>query len=255
MLDWEGCFNVRDLGGLPTADGRATRRGALVRADSLVRLTAVGCRAACDHGVGLVVDLRTQPEADEPRVIRRLPAGPVLDAAGAHPFAPGGGHEAGVLYRRMALWDADEAFLAGIRAAGSQMEIYRLILDGGAARFAAVARLVAAAPGAAVVHCQIGKDRTGLVAAVLLAAVGVADEAIAADYALSAPCLAPYLAFRRSLGVAPASEPANGMTSPPETMLALLDELRRTHGGAAGYLRAGGLADDELETLQERLLA
>ncbi len=78
MLDWEGCFNVRDVGGLPTADGRATRFGILVRADSLARLTEAGCLAARDYGLATIVDLRSQREVDETRVIRRLATGVAL---------------------------------------------------------------------------------------------------------------------------------------------------------------------------------
>jgi hypothetical protein len=201
-----------------------------------------------------VVDLRTQSEVDEPRIIRRLATGAVLDRASEHPFCPDGLWCDGVLYRRMTLWGADAAFWARIRAAASQMEIYRLILAQGACRFADVARLVATAPVPVVVHCQVGKDRTGLVVALLLSAVGVTDEAIAADYALSAGCLQPYLDLRRTLAAPPSSEPAHGMTSPPETMAALLGELRRTDGGAAAYLGAGGLREDELAALRRRLV-
>jgi protein tyrosine/serine phosphatase len=255
VLAWEGCFNVRDLGGLPTVDGRTTRCGALVRADSLCRLTEAGCRAARDHGLSLVIDLRSQREIDERHVIRRLAAGSALAPAGEHPFCPAGAHPDGIAYRRMRLWTSDEAFWARVRAATSQMHIYKIILDEGAPGFAALAReVIAAPPGAVVVHCQVGKDRTGLAVALLLSAVGVTDDAIAADYALSARYLQPYLDYRRTLGVAPESEPANGMTSPPETMLALLAEMRESSGGAVGYLRAGGLTEEDLGTLRRRLI-
>ena len=103
------------------------------------------------------------------------------------------------------------------------------------------------------VHCQVGKDRTGLVVALVLGAVGVTDEAIAADYALSAEYLRPYLDFRRTLDQAPRSEPGHGMSSPPETMRALLAELRET-GGVAAYLRTGGLTGSELGALERRLI-
>src|SRR5919199_5798139 len=61
-LDWEGCFNVRDLGGLRTADGRETRRGAVIRADAVDRLTAAGWRALDEHGVRTIIDLRNDDE-------------------------------------------------------------------------------------------------------------------------------------------------------------------------------------------------
>jgi protein tyrosine/serine phosphatase len=255
VLDWEGCFNVRDLGGLPTVDGRTTRFEALVRADSLCRLTEAGCRAARAHGLSAVIDLRGQHEIDERHVIRRLATGPSLEPAGEHPFCPPGQHADGVLYRRLRLWISDELFRAQVRAATSQMQIYRIILDGGAAGFAALAREVVAAPsGSVVVHCQVGKDRTGLAVALMLSAVGATDDAIAADYALSAGYLRPYLDYRRTLGAAPSAEPADGMTSPAETMLALLGEIRETRGGAAGYLRAGGLTEQDLGALERRLI-
>jgi protein-tyrosine phosphatase len=68
-LLWEGCLNVRDLGGHRTADGGETRYGAVVRADSVRRLTEAGWRAAVDYGVRTVIDLRADEEleADPPR--------------------------------------------------------------------------------------------------------------------------------------------------------------------------------------------
>src|SRR5258707_1013966 len=64
-LDWPGCFNVRDLGGLPAAGGRRTRRGAVVRADTLSGLTSEGWQALLDHGVRTVVDLRNEGEGGQ----------------------------------------------------------------------------------------------------------------------------------------------------------------------------------------------
>ena len=61
-LDWEGCFNVRDLGGLSASGGRETRWGAVVRADSLEQLTATGWAAHSEHGVRTVIDLRNDDE-------------------------------------------------------------------------------------------------------------------------------------------------------------------------------------------------
>lgn len=189
-------------------------------------------------------------------VIRRLVSGPVLDRLGTHPFRA---YE-GITYRQMRLRDGtDEEFFARVRAATSQMGIYRMILADGAGPIARIAReIVVAPPGAVVVHCHIGKDRTGLAIGMLLSAVGVTDEAVAADYALSADRLQPMRNFRRSLdgaaAAAGAAPPDSHLTSPPETMLALLAELRETHGGAAGYLRAGGLTDEELARLRRRLV-
>ena len=61
-LDWDGCRNARDLGGLPTRDGRVTRRGAVVRADAVDRLSAAGWASLEEHGVRTVIDLRNEDE-------------------------------------------------------------------------------------------------------------------------------------------------------------------------------------------------
>jgi hypothetical protein len=61
-LTWDGCLNVRDLGGLPTADGGETRSGAIVRADSVQQLNKAGWQALVDHGIGTVIDLRGDHE-------------------------------------------------------------------------------------------------------------------------------------------------------------------------------------------------
>src|SRR4051812_12375039 len=126
MLDWEGCFNVRDLGGLPTVDGRCTRPGALVRADSLTRLTEPGCAAAREYGISAVIDLRSAHELGEGEpLIRRRPSGPTLELAGTHPFCA----VDGVVYRQLRLRDfPDEEFAERVRDCTTQEQVYRSIL-------------------------------------------------------------------------------------------------------------------------------
>ena len=142
QLDWDGCFNVRDLGGLRTADGRAVRRGALVRADALERLTAAGWRALEAHGVRTVVDLRNADEI----------------GADAAP------RPAGLTTVRLALdriedrefwdrWSNGPVF-------GTPL-YYRPHLDRFAHASAAVVAAIAhAAPGGVAYHCAGGRDRT-----------------------------------------------------------------------------------------------
>ena len=112
-----------------------------------------------------------------------------------------------------------------------------------------------APPGGVLVHCAAGKDRTGLIVAVFLALAGVPDDVIVADYLATDPLLRPY--YEAQLlgrtagehGAAPESIPA----CLPETMQAVLTRLREAHGGAAAYLRSGGLADEELSRARARL--
>lgn len=167
-LDWPACANVRDLGGLPTDDGRETRWGAAIRSDSLDRLTPEGWRALHAYGVRTVIDLRNEIEcAAEPYECDLT----VVPAAMED--------------------DADTEFTARWRPFSSP-HYYRAALDRWPNRTAAVvSAFVDARPGGVVIHCGLGRDRTGLAAMLLLALAGVTAEDIADDYELSAGRLPP----------------------------------------------------------------
>src|SRR5215211_7305517 len=166
-LDWDGCTNVRDLGGLRTADGRAIRRGAIVRADALDRLSAVGWAALEAHGVRTVIDLRNDDERGDDAAPR--PAG----LTSVH--LPLDGVEDTEFWKD---WHGRPEFGTPI--------YYRPFLDRFPDRTAAVFRAIARAePGGVAIHCGIGRDRTGLIVVLLLALAGVGPEEIARDYGLS----------------------------------------------------------------------
>jgi protein-tyrosine phosphatase len=201
-LDWEGCLNVRDLGGLPAAGGRVTRWGAVVRSDSPAGLTPAGWSALRAHGIRTIVDLRN----DDERTTYSAAAG--LDTVHV-PLDDLGDTE---FWRR--IWDDD---LDGTP------RYYRPFLEHKAERCAAAVAAVAdARPGGVLVHCTIGRDRTGLVSLLLLALVGVAPADIADDYELSNPRLEP-LRDRSGAGrhrpgpcgQADPSGPAIGYAPPP----------------------------------------
>ncbi|GAA2232227.1 MULTISPECIES: tyrosine-protein phosphatase [Kitasatospora] len=169
-LFWDGCLNVRDLGGLSTTDGRRTRRGAVIRADNLDMLTAEGWAALADYGVGTVVDLRDEPEC--------------------RPLLP---HPEGVDLVRVPLDQlAGAAWWERFGELDGTPLAFRPYLDhcAGAVR-SLVAAVATARPGAVVVHCKAGRDRTGLAALVLLAAARTEPGEIVADYLLSAANLRP----------------------------------------------------------------
>jgi protein-tyrosine phosphatase len=241
-LTWDGCVNVRDLGGHPTEDGGETRFRAVVRADSVRGLSDEGWEALVDYGVRRIVDLRWHEElAEDPP--RELPVEVV------HIPLLGG--------RENAIGREIDALLEDVRdPAVRRSMMYLEFLRRYPENFAAAVTAVARAPeGAALVHCAGGVDRTGLVSALLLRLAGVAPEHIADDYAASEANWAPRTAvwideaedegereFRRFLS-----------RMPPEAMLRVLETLDAEHGGVPGYLRASGIGDEDLERARLRL--
>jgi protein-tyrosine phosphatase len=245
VLAWDGCINVRDLGGLPTEDGRSTRFRSVVRADNIRVLSAAGWRELIDYGVRRVVDLRFPEEL----------AG---DAPGDAPVEVV--HVSLLGERRTDEWQAEQdAAMAAARDAHDYLvPAYRGFLDRYRERFAAAVRAVAEAPaGAVLVHCMGGKDRTGLVTALVLRAVGVRARAVARDYALTEAALAPSAA--QLIAAAPDEAERHRrillQPAPAETMLDVLRWLDEQQGGAAGYLRRGGLREAALRSLEARLVA
>jgi protein-tyrosine phosphatase len=240
-LAWEGCVNVRDLGGHPTAEGW-TRWGAIVRADSVRKLTDTGWRDLVGHGVSTIVDLRMHEEleADPPA---ELPVGVVHGNlfGGAPPD-----------YNEL----LDELSDAAPSEAEATKAVYLDFLERFAPNVAAAFRAIADAPeGAVLVHCQGGKDRTGLVVAMLLSLAGVPRDEVVADYAISERNLAERTAEwiaeaesdedrerRRQIGLCP-----------PDAMRGVLEELDRRHGGVREYLLTAGATNDELDRAVAKL--
>ncbi|MFG2297341.1 tyrosine-protein phosphatase [Streptomyces sp. NPDC048603] len=229
LLDWEGCFNVRDLGG---PGGCAP--GALVRSDRVSGLTAVGWEALLDHGVRTVIDLRNPDE-----VAADTDAAP-RPAAVTTLHVPLDGIE------HRDFWD----HWWGTPGSGSP-EYYVPFLRRFPERVAGVARAVAhAGPGGVLFHCALGRDRTGLISLVLLRLARADPQWIAADHGLSEPRM-------------PAWHAAHGRTYDPGPVEARLAELGTTAHelarqaaewlDAPGYLRYGGLGVDGLRRLEGRL--
>jgi protein-tyrosine phosphatase len=232
-LDWDGCFNARDLGGFRTADGRVTRGGALVRADDVARLTNAGWSALQRHGVRTIVDLRNDDEiradaAPRPEGVSTVHV-PMDDDADTEFW--------------QYCWSND--------LDGSPL-YYQPFLDRKPERCAAVVAAIAnAGPGGVAFHCVGGRDRTGLITLLLLAVVGVAPEDIASDYELSADRLDSLYA---ALGIENqnpiiAEILARKNTSARALLLAILETL-----DVDAYLRSGGLNEDGLAAVRARLV-
>ena len=231
-LPWTACFNARDLGGLPTIDGRLTRRGAIVRSDSLGRLETRGWEELEAYGVRTVVDLRNEAEI-----------GP---DAGARPESIETVNIPLDVSEDREFWDVWEI--------GPQFATplyYRPHLERFPERSAEVLRAIASAPpGGVVFHCEGGRDRAGQVALLVLALAGVEPEAIAADYALSDERLRPLYLSRGQADEAPGI--AQFLRGRGTTASELIGELLTTLDVEA-ILGEAGLKERELAALRERL--
>ena len=220
VLTWDGCINVRDLGGLPTADGHLTRWGAVVRSDTPARLTAAGWAALYGYGIRTIISLRTHGMTENE-----------LDVA--PPYAD-------LVVVQAEIEDVtDPEFVRQWAATdlwGTPL-YYQDALRRWPERHAGAVRAIARAqPGGVLFHCIRGHDRTGMVALLLLALAGVTPDEIAADYALS-----PDPRREELLELAHTS-----------TRAVILDTLAGL--AVEDYLLAGGLSRPDLEAVRVRLL-
>ncbi len=256
-----GPINLRDVGGYPTADGRTVRWRTLLRAGSLHGLDSRGRAVLAQIGLRTVVDLREDAEVTRaPDQLGRLAVEhrriPVytLPVTRQRTADDGAGGSASV-----GSFTATEAIRAA-SASGDLGSIYDHIVDHLGARLTA-AVLALAAPDAlpAIVHCSAGKDRTGLVIALVLDLVGVPAEVIAQDFALTSYFLRDEAAAtvqRMSSWLSAEGTPLPPalLDSPPELILRSLARIRTSHGGTRAYLLAHGATGHALDRLVEALL-
>jgi len=234
-LPLEGAMNLRDLGGYPRRGGGRTATGRFLRSEATAALSPGDIGALRSMGLCLVVDLRSPDEAAA-APSRLLGLEGVRYAS--HPL----------------LDDVQSKGLVG-KMPKSMAELYISILDEGRARLRGVFEELAEAEGLRLFNCTAGKDRTGVVAMLLLELAQVDDEAIIADYAASAANMARLFerqaATLRSRGI---EVPAYVFESRPGDMRATIDHLRASYGSARSYLAACGLPPSSLDRL-ERLIA
>jgi protein-tyrosine phosphatase len=233
-------YNLRDLGGYPTGDGRRVRWRRLYRGAGLQRLAGADLDAVRALGLTTVIDLRTGGEL---RATGACPAD-VLSAA----F-----HHLPMIDRTWDPADLDPA----ISPERVLLDRYREMLDEGAPTIRAAVELLSAQDGLpGVFYCAAGKDRTGVLAALVLDAIGVQAESIIADYHLSKERVQRILARARraertSTMVA---QPTPYMQAPTGAMALLLEWIREAHGSSATYLRTIGVPAAALGALGDALL-
>jgi protein-tyrosine phosphatase len=244
-LTWDGCLNVRDLGGHRTEDGGETQYGAVVRADSVRQLTDEGWQALVDYGVRTVVDLRADEELAEDAPAE-LPV-EVLHV----PFMESDEREWHEIESEI-----EAASKAAPDVATATRDVYLVFLEHFKKKVVAGIKAVAQAPeGGVVVHCAGGKDRTGLLVAFLLHLAGVDTEQIAADYALSEERLRPrHDSWIAAAETAEERERLERITqTPAASIVGVFDELERRYGSVEGYLKDAGATDEDLALARARL--
>lgn len=240
----DGPANFRDLGGYATASGGETRRGRLFRSDSLSYLSDRDVAALRDElGVCTVIDLRAGHEVEEyghgplASHVRQLHL-PIVDQT-REPPPPRR------LIRRAPKFQTLD-------------EIYGFMLREYAQRFGTVLRVIADGGNHPLVfHCAAGKDRTGLVAALVLSLCDVPDEAIVTDFAFTESVMPEIIArhtARAEQADAGAEVAGQQYGAQAATMHAVLQSLRDEYGSVEAYVRTTGVTDGEIDTLRAALV-
>jgi protein tyrosine/serine phosphatase len=237
-IELEGCYNFRDLGGYPTADGRSVRWRQLFRSDALHHLT----RRDVEHltaelGIGHVVDLRSSQE---------------LQAEGRGLLS-----SATPRFHHLPLFDGDLPEGKARSAALSLADRYVMMAETARPAVARVVVALAEVDAPAVYYCAAGKDRTGVISAVLLGVLGVREEVIIADYSATQEkldAIIERLLATESYQEMLAMLPEDTQHAEPETMISLLERLRERYGSVLGYAVAAGVPESSIERLRDRLL-
>lgn len=242
-LAWDGLVNARDLGGLPLRGGGSTRFGSVVRSDDVRRLTSEGWAGLREHGVRTIVDLRFEIERDDDGA----PDG--VEVVHVSLF---GAHDAAEAAR------IDALIRAAPDAASAIAAFYLDTLESCREQVAAAVEAVAGASdgGGVLVHCFVGKDRTGIVAALLLELAGVEHKAIVEDYALSEGRVGSLVDAWVAEAVDPGERAYRARISgaPAAAMEGTLLGLRQRYGGAAGYLNDSGVGERAVARARARLV-
>jgi len=239
LIALEGAHNVRDLGGYRTANGGLTRWRSILRGDALHRLSEADIETLLDNGLATVIDLRNAHEI----------------AVEANPFTD----HAQIRYHNTPLFSAlaPVEMMANAALSFDMGDRYCQAIDDCQPAIAEVLKTIADAPeGAVLFHCSAGKDRTGVISALLLANAGVDEATIVEDYALTATISGPLIARlrERALGRGtPADLVDIVLASEPRSMRQALDHIARNYGSVRDYLVRLGFDEPTMARLRSRL--
>lgn len=230
----EGGYNIRDLGGYPTEDGQVTRWRSLIRSGNLHQITPAGQDILVQYGLKTVIDLRDEVEVEHsPDVFAQSAAVRYLHL----PLSPTNFH-VNLAYTRL-----DELYCEYLRSLQANIG-------------AIIAAIAESEPGI-LFHCHAGKDRTGMVSALLLGAVGVPVDSIVDDYVETTTHIAHLVAEWRAAAIQNGYDMERferDVSARAETIQVTLDVLRDEFGGSESYLRLCGITDQQIERLHAHLI-
>lgn len=238
VIELQGCLNFRDLGGYPTRAGRKLRWRQLFRSDGLHHLTAADVAFLRDElRIDEVIDLRSTAE------VRTDGIGPL----GGEP----------IRRHHLPLFDSDVVQQSQPDSVRTLADRYFLLAEFARLAIAQVIETLAAASGPAIYHCAAGKDRTGVISAVLLGLLEVPDEIVVADYAATQQnldAIIERLMSTKGYETMLSALPPDTLHAQPETMISLLERIRETYGSMREYALSIGVSAESIESLKTRLL-
>jgi protein tyrosine/serine phosphatase len=237
-LGFSRTYNFRDVGGYTGLDGRTVRWRRLFRSDALHRLTEDDADEFAALGIRTVIDLRRPFEIEKyGRVAERY----------------------GLDYQNLVLehvdWEEVEHPENAVHERWLADRYLNFAEDGRDALLGSLRVIADPDQAPVVVHCMAGKDRTGTVCALALSLLGVSDEDIAADYALTTEAMERLTTYLLATHPEAVRGNEHMYDSPAGAMLIFLDDLRALHGSVEGFVKEIGLSDDEIATMREHLLS
>jgi len=237
----EGAYNIRDLGGYSINDDVKTAKGAFIRAGNLDQIPPTSQQQLIDYGVKTVIDLRDEWEVQQfPNVFTQSTAVKYLNL----PLI--GNHLSN-----------SETWKQETENYDLLDELYCTYLDRCQTQIRAIITTIAESTPTIVIQCYAGKDRTGIIVALLLGSVGVPDHIIAKDYSLSKLKITHLIEQWREYAVQNGQDMQHferDIASEPATMLRMLDYIKLQYGTITDYLRVCGVTDSQQTQLRSRLI-
>jgi protein-tyrosine phosphatase len=238
LIKLDGCLNFRDLGGYAARDGRTLRWRQVFRSDALHLLSAADVESLRDEiGLREVIDLRSTAE---------------LEADGRGRIG-----SMALRFHHLPLFDGKAVSSEEARAGHSLAERYFLLAEFAKDPIGRVIRALGECEGPAVYHCAAGKDRTGVISAVLLGILDVEEDLIVADYVATQEnldAIVERLMASRGYRNVLSALPPETLHADGATMISFLETIRERYGSMTDYARSAGVGDETLERLRTRLL-